>query len=168
MAKNAKKQYTTVAEVVQAVGANYYSLSLLEYLERYHPDLALDYEFVKMRTERASQYAANYVKDHGTDALTQREANNAAYEILTSGLEFSAHEIIFNIVDEYYDRTSYARMYEEIQPIAIALRPKLESIFKKYPTDDPEFTASCAYDDMVAKLTKKAEKLLEKRDELPF
>jgi hypothetical protein len=164
----AKKKYTTVAEVAQAIGLNHSALSLLEYLERYHPDLALDYDFIMQRADIASQHAADYVKRHGTDALSQREASNSAYEILTAGLEFSEHEIIFNIVDDYYDQTGYARPWGEVQSTAIELRPQLKSIFKKYPTDNPEFTASCEYDEMVEKLTKKAEKLLQKRDELPF
>ena len=165
----AKKKYTTVAEVAQAIGMNYHALSLLKYLEQYHPDLALDYEFIMQRAGIASRHAAEYVREQGsTDALTQQEANNSAYAILTTGLEFSEHEIIFNLVDDYYDRTSYARPYEEVRSIAIELRPQLKSVFAKYPTDDPEFTASCEYDRMVEKLTKKAEKLLQKRDELPF
>jgi hypothetical protein len=165
-----KKKYTTVAEVAQAIGLNHHALSLLKYLEEYHPDLALDYEFIKQRADIASRHAEEYVRTHGsTDALTQREADNSAYSsILTAGLEFSEHNIIFHIVDDYYDRTDYARPYEEIRSIAIALRPKLKSIFAKYPTDDPEFPASCEYDQLVAKLTKKTEKLLQKRDELPF
>ena len=165
----AKKKYTTVAEVAQAIGMNYHALSLLKYLEQYHPDLALDYEFIMQRAGIASRHAEKYVREQGsTDALTQQEANNSAYAILTTGLEFSEHEIIFNLVDDYYDRTSYARPYEEVRSIAIELRPQLKSVFAKYPTDDPEFTASCEYDRMVEKLTKKAEKLLQKRDELPF
>ncbi|MDR0566333.1 MAG: DUF1896 domain-containing protein [Prevotellaceae bacterium] len=165
----AKKKYTTVAEVAQAIGLNYYALSLLEYLEQYHPDLALDYDFIVQRADIAAQHAADYVKEHGsTDALTQREANNSAYEILTSGLEFSEHSIIFHIVDNYYYEKGDTHKSEEVRSIAIELRPRLKSIFAKYPTDDPEFTASCEYDRMVEKLTKKIERLLQKRDELPF
>ena len=164
----AKKKYTTVAEVAQAIGQHYHALSLLKYLEQYHPDLALDYEFIMERADIAAQHAADYVKEHGTDALTQREANNSSYSILTSGLEFSEHEIIFDVVDNYYYDKGSTRKYEEVRSIAIELRPRLKNIFAKYPTGDPEFTASCEYDRMVEQLTKKAEKLLQKRDELPF
>jgi hypothetical protein len=164
-----KKKYTTVAEVAQAIGMNHHALSLLKYLEDYHPDLALDYDYIKQRADIASRHAEEYVRAHGsTDALTQREADNSAYAVLTEGLEFSQHNIILHIVDDYYDRTDYARPYEEVRSIAIELRPKLKSIFAKYPTDDPEFPASCEYDQLLAKLTKKVEKLLQKRDELPF
>jgi hypothetical protein len=48
------------------------------------------------------------------------------------------------------------------------LRPQLKSIFVKYPTDNPEFTAEVEYDEMIEELTEEAEKLLQKRDELPF
>jgi hypothetical protein len=116
----------------------------------------------------AAECAAKHIEAHDTDGLSQSEARSAAYAILTSGLEFSEHSIIFSIVDDYYDRTDYARKSEEVRSIAMELRPRLKSIFAKYPTDDPEFPASCEYDDMVAKLTKKAERLLQKRDELPF
>jgi hypothetical protein len=166
----AKKKYTTIAEVAQAIGMDYYALSLLKYLKDYHPDLALDYDFIKHRAEIASRHAADYVKEHGTDALTQREADNEAYAIMTADLEFSQHNIIQHIVDDYYYDKANTRPYEEVRAIAIELRPRLKSVFAKYPTDDPEFPASCEYDQMTTKLTKKIEQLLQKRerDELPF
>jgi hypothetical protein len=168
MASKAKKKYANTAEVARAIGLNYYGLSLLKYLKDYHPDLSLDYDFIMHRADMGSQCAADYVMSHGTDAMSQCEANNLAHQLMTEGLEFSEHDIIFNVVDEYYDRTGYARPAEEVRSIAIELRPQLKSVFAKYPTDDPGFPASCAYDDMVARLARKAARLLEKRDELPF
>jgi hypothetical protein len=115
--------------------------------------------------DRASYAAAVREKMEQNGLLQEAdcEANN-----IMADLEFSEHSIILNIVDDYYYDKADTRSYEEVCSIAIELRPKLKSIFAKYPTDDPEFPASCEYDQLVAKLTKKIEMLLQKRDELPF
>jgi hypothetical protein len=166
--KKAKKKYGTVAEVARAIGLNYYGLTVLRYLRDYHPDLALDYDFIMARASRGAQLEADYALAHGTDGFSQSEARRLSHEVMLGDLEFSEHSIIFGIVDDYYDRTSYSRGSEEVRAVAIELRPQLKSIFAKYPTESLEFAASCEYDEMVAKLTKKAEKLLQEREELPF
>jgi hypothetical protein len=164
----AKKKYSTVAEVAQAIGINYYGLTVLKYLDDYHPDLALDYDFIMERANSGAQCVEDYILEHGTAAHFQSEARIRAHEVMLSDLEFSEHSIITTIVDDFYARTSYARGSSELRSVSMELRPQLKSIFAKYPTSDPEFPASCEYDEMVEKLTKKAEKLLQKREELPF
>jgi hypothetical protein len=158
-----KKKFTTVAEVAQEIGLNQLALKLLDYLDQYHPDLALDYDFIM---ERAS-YAAKVRERMALSGYAQ-EAEWECSRALMVDLEFSEHDIIFGIVDSYYARTDYAREPSEVKRIAIELRPQLKGIFAKYPTDNPEFTAEVEYDEMVEKLTKKVERLLKKRDELPF
>jgi hypothetical protein len=158
-----KKKFTTVAEVAQEIGLNHLALRLLDYLDQYHPDLALDYDFIMGR----SDYAAA-VRDRMELSGNVYGADDECNSVLMSGLEFSEHGIIFSIVDEYYYDLGRTKLPEESREIAIELRPQLKSIFKKYPTDNPDFTAEVEYDEMVEKLTKKVHRLLEKRDELPF
>jgi hypothetical protein len=163
--KNEMEKFTTVTEVAWKIGLNHLALKLLDYLDQYHPDLALDYDFI---VERAS-YAAE-VRDKIARGGNVQEADWECNRVLMAGLDFSEHSIIFDIVDSYYSGLGSAKSYEELKKIAIDLRPQLKIIFKKYPTGDPEFTAEVAYDEMVKKLTKKTGKLLEKRDldALPF
>jgi hypothetical protein len=44
----------------------------------------------------------------------------------------------------------------------------LKGVFAKHPTGNPDFTAEIEYDAMIKDLTGEAEKLLQKRDKLPF
>jgi hypothetical protein len=162
-----KRKYNTVAEVADAIGLNHHALTLLEFLKEYHPDLALDYDFIMEHADDAARVEADYIREHGTDGWAQSAARSVANEhLIPASLNFSEHEIIMKIVDDYYADKDY----EELRAISIEVRPQLKSIFAKYPTDDAEFTASCEYDEMVERLTKKTKKLLEKRDvdALPF
>jgi hypothetical protein len=162
------KQFTTVAGVAKEIGLNHLALRLLDYLDQYHPDLALDYDFIMERAGYAATVRDNMIKSsNGHPALLQ-EAESECNRVLMSDLEFSEHDIIFNIVGEYYARTDYAREPKEVREIAVELRPQLKGIFAKYPTDNSEFTAEVEYDEMIEELTDEIEKLLQKRDELPF
>jgi hypothetical protein len=152
-----------VSEVAQAIGLHDLGLRLLNYLDQYHPNLALDYEFIMQRADHAAEVRSRMERDGNF-----QEADWEANSVLMAGLEFSRHSIIFDIVDNYYARTDCARQPAEVKKIAIELQPQVDGIFSKYPTEDAEFTASCEYDDMIIKLTKAAEKSLQKRDELPF
>jgi flagellar basal body-associated protein FliL len=71
-------------------------------------------------------------------------------------------------VDTYYYEQNNTKMPEEVKAIAVELRPQLKNIFAKYPTDDQDFSAEVEYDEMIDELTKEIEKLLQKKDELPF
>jgi hypothetical protein len=162
------KKFTTVAEVAKEIGLNHLALKLLDYLDQYHPDLALDYDFIMERANYAATVRDNMIKNsHGHPALLQ-EAESECNRVLMADLEFSEHDIIFNIIDEYYYEHQDTRSPAEVKRIAIELRPQLKVIFAKYPTDDPEFTAEVEYDEMIAELSKEIEKLLQKKDELPF
>jgi len=169
-----KKKYTTVQEVAQAIGANAYGLRLLEYLDQYHPDLALDYDYIMERANRAAQAGENYVREHGTNELRQMEASEAANEVLMAGLGFSKFDEVFRICAQIiYDAGILMPDDDTRQLVARQLLPKFESIFLKYPISNPDFTAEVEYDEMREKLTKKAEKLLapiiqKERDALPF
>ncbi|MDR1897273.1 MAG: DUF1896 domain-containing protein [Prevotellaceae bacterium] len=163
-----KKKFTTVAAVAREIGLNHLALKLLDYLNQYHPDLALDYDFIMERADYAATVRDDMIKQsNGHPALLQ-EAESECNRVLMADLEFSEHSIIFDIVDSYYAQHSYARQPAEVKRIAIELRPQLKSIFAKYPTNDPEFTAEVEYDEMVEELTNEAKILLDKREELPF
>ncbi|MDR1227299.1 MAG: DUF1896 domain-containing protein [Prevotellaceae bacterium] len=158
-----KKKFTTVAEVAQEIGVNHLALRLLDYLDQYHPDLALDYDFIMERADYAAE-----VRDKLERSGDPHGASEECNRMLMADLEFSEHEIIFDIIDSYYSELESGKGYRWVREIAVELRPQLKSIFQQYPTDNPEFTAEVAYDQMVKKLKKKIKKLLQKRDELPF
>jgi hypothetical protein len=159
-----KQKFSTVAEVAQAIGTNRLALTLLDYLDQYHPDKALDYDFIMQRADYAAEVRDKMLQSGHHVGVAEGECNH----VLMADLEFSEHEIIFDIIDSYYARTDYARELEDVKRIAIELRPQLKSIFGKYPTSNPEFTGEVEYDEMVERLTGKIEQLLKKRDELPF
>jgi hypothetical protein len=162
------KKFTTVAEVAEKIGLNHLALRLLEYLDQYHPDLALDHDFIIDRANYAAEIRDNIIKNSDGNPALLQEAESECNRVLMADLEFSEHDIISNIIGEYYYAQEDTRTYEEVKGIAIELRPLLKAIFTRYPTDNPEFTAEVEYDEMVEELSKEIEKLLKKRDELPF
>jgi hypothetical protein len=163
-----RKKFTIVAEVAQEIGLNHLALKLLNYLDQYHPDLALDYEFIMERSNYAAACRDDLIKSSNGQSELLQYAESECNSILMEGLEFSEHSIISNIVDDYYYGQGKTKMPAEVKEIAIELRPQLKNIFAKYPTGDPEFTAEVEYDEMIEELSNAAEKLLQKRDELPF
>jgi hypothetical protein len=163
-----KKKFITVTAVAREIGLNHLALKLLSYLDQYHPDLALDYDFIMERADYAATVRDDMIKQSkGHPALLQ-EAESECNRVLMADLEFSEHSIIFDIVDSYYHEKGDTKEYSIVKEIAIQLRSQLKSIFAKYPTNDPEFTAEGAYDEMIEELTNEAKRLLEKMDELPF
>lgn len=167
------KKYTTVAEVAQAIGLNAYGQRLLQYLDQYFPDLAIDYEYIMSKAQSAAEAAEEYVRVHGTDPIHQMGASEVANEVLMAGLHFSKFDEIFSVVAEIiYEEEADISDYEA-RKLSLQWLPKFESIFAKYPTDNKDFTAEVAYDEMKEKLTVKARKLLapeiEKvKESLPF
>ena len=169
----AKKKYTSVAEVAQAVGMNKYALRLLKYLDQYHPNKVLDYEFIMQRADMAAAAAESYVRTNGTSPAHQIAASEAANEVLMAGLESSKFDIVFSIADSILYEAGLGLEYDETKEIVLRVLPKFESIFAKYPIDDPDFTAEVEYDEMIEKLTKKAKTVLQpeiekEKEKLPF
>ncbi|MDR1182357.1 MAG: DUF1896 domain-containing protein [Bacteroidales bacterium] len=162
------KNFTTVAEVAQKIGLNNLALRLLEYLNQYHPDLALDYDFIMGRAGYAATVRDDMIRSSDGNPALQQKAESECNRVLMADLEFSEHSIIFGIIDEYYYEQGRTKKPAEVKGLAIELRPHLKNIFAKYPTDNPEFTAEVEYDEMVEELQEEIEKLLQKRDELPF
>jgi cysteinyl-tRNA synthetase len=162
------KKITTVAEMAKKIGLNHLALRLLNYLDQYHPDLALDYDFIMERANYAASVRDKIVKRSNENSALLQEAESECNRMLMADLEFSEHSIIFDIVDNYYYEQNDTKTPVAVKQIAIELRPQLKTIFAKYPIDNPEFTAEVEYDEMIEELTKEIEKLLQKRDELPF
>jgi hypothetical protein len=159
---------TTVAEVAKKIGLNNLALRLLDYLDQYHPDLALDYDFIMERANYAATVRDDMIRSSEGNPALQQEAESECNCVLMADLEFSEHSIIFGIIDEYYYEQGHTKKPAEVKRIAIELRQQLKNIFAKYPTDDPDFTAEVEYDEMVEELQEEIEKSLQKRDELPF
>jgi hypothetical protein len=165
-----KKKFTTVAEVAKELGLNHNGLKLLDFLDQYYPEDALDIDYIRERAASAAAVKEKYLLENGTSSEHRQQADHLENEVLMGGLGYSLskHELISNAVDKHYYKIGSNKTDGEVKLIAMALRPKLESLFAKYPTGDEEFTASGEYDDLVEKLQKKVVKLCEKRDELPF
>ncbi|MDR1181184.1 MAG: DUF1896 domain-containing protein [Bacteroidales bacterium] len=162
------KKNTTVAEVARKIGLNHLALKLLDYLDQYHPDLALNYDFIMERANYAATVREDMIKNSNGNSALLQEAESECTRVLMADLEFSEHDIIFGIIDEYYYEQGHAKKPAEVKELAIELRPQLKNIFAKYPTDDPDFPAEFKYDEMIDELTKEIGKLLQKKDELPF
>jgi hypothetical protein len=115
-------------------------LKLLDYFDQYHPDLALDYDFIMERANYAARVRDNIIKKSNENSALLQEAESECNHVLMADLEFSEHSIVFDIVDYYYEQNS-TKIPEEVRQIAIELRPQLKAIFAKYPADNPDFTA---------------------------
>ncbi|GHT69552.1 hypothetical protein FACS189452_10300 [Bacteroidia bacterium] len=171
-----KKKYTTKEAVAAELGANYWALKLLDFFWDYFPEEALDIDFIRSKAADAAAAEEKNALEYGTDPVQQITNRERATEVLYGwyGYALSKHDIICNIIEDYY----YDREISEIKPphnskwsrkstrdLAIELLPKLSSIFKKYEETyamDESFTAEPDYDKMIAELTKKAKKLLDK------
>jgi hypothetical protein len=56
-----KKTYTTVAEVAEDLGLNYYALKLLNFLEQYYPEDALYIDYIRGKADDAAAARKKYV-----------------------------------------------------------------------------------------------------------
>ena len=166
-----KKKYTTKQEVAADLGANYWGLKLLNYLWDYFPEDAMDIDFIREKAADAAATEEKYLLEHGTDPVNQIEARRVANETLKGsyGYALSKYEMLFPIIDDYcYEHQTECNRVKEL---TLELIPKFASIFNKYAEKyefNESFRAEPDYDKFEAELRKKAEKILDKRFELPF
>ncbi len=114
---------------------SFYQTSLLLFLMESHPELSTDRRFIR---RRAKQAAAAYERAFD-DGLGVQESIDAANKTLYSGLHFSRHDTIENIL---WNEFSNEVATDESRDSAIRLRPLLEPIFLKYDiTDDFAYTS---------------------------
>ena len=117
---------------------SYYGLLLLSYLKESHPEKADDNDFIRLRSELASEAYTNAV----INGYTQQSAEEIASSILYEGLLFSRYDTIRNVlINEFTIVPS-----ERINSLALELLLPCEEVFSEYPVNDtfassPEYTA---------------------------
>ncbi|HBK40872.1 MAG TPA: hypothetical protein DDZ57_04790 [Porphyromonadaceae bacterium] len=125
---------------------SYFTLTLQSYLNESFPELSVDKTFIE---ERADLAAKTY-----SDALaaghTQIEAAELSNSVLYEGLHFSGFDTLFKVVCNEFD-TYMAD--EDLRPFAQKMYPHCKEVFANYPTDEPEFIDSPAYDLLYTELT---------------
>lgn len=107
------------------VHSRYYN-ELKHYLEDYHPNLAMDEEFITTRSELAHETFIECSRE----GLNMEECQNEVNEVLYSGLHFSLYQLVEDIIEEinlsFSDKDKFImQMFFLIQPIA-----------EKYKLDD--------------------------------
>lgn len=125
---------------------SYFTLTLQSFLNESFPELAADKTFVKERSDLAAQtYADALLAGH-----THPEAAELSNEVMYEGLGFSKFDTLFNVVcEEFYNEIPD----EELRPFALKVYPHCQEVFDQYPTDEPDFADSAAYDLLYTELT---------------
>jgi Domain of unknown function (DUF1896). len=129
----------------EPIEMSYYGLSLLSFLKESHPDKANDTAFVEARANLAAE---TYEKAL-LNGYVQLQAEEMANEVLFSGLYFSQHDTIINVLwNEFSDEVPQG----DASKIAIRLLPHLKDIFEKYPFSD-DFAYTPEYEQLYTELT---------------
>lgn len=115
---------------------------LKSFLDKYHPNLSGDIEFIESRSELAQQTFIDSSKSGNNVEDSMRDAR----EVLYNGLHFSVYQLINDIIEEEFPsvtdiETFGLKMYEHIQPI-----------LSEYHIDD-QFERSSKYDDLYNRIT---------------
>lgn len=116
---------------------NVFYNELKDFLDKYHPNLSADIEFIESRSELAQQTFIDSSKNGDNVEDSMRDAR----EVLYNGLHFSVHQLINDIIEEEFPsitdtETFRLKMYEHIQPI-----------LSEYHIDD-QFERSSKYDEL--------------------
>lgn len=123
---------------------SYYGLSLLSYLKESHPEKVSD-TFIETRADIAASTFENAI----IEGNTQSQAEELANQALFTGLHFSKHDTIVNILwNEFTNEVSQ----ENAKEVAIKLLPHLEKVFEKYLLSD-DFASSSDYELLYTELT---------------
>jgi hypothetical protein len=124
---------------------SYFRLSLVVFLRESHPQRATDEKFIAARTEAALDAYRQAVKNGGNPL----EAEQAANEVLFSGLHFSKYDTLKNILwNEFFNEIPE----DETAAFALKLLPECESIFADYSLTE-DFAYSPEYELLYTELT---------------
>jgi hypothetical protein len=142
-----QKKFTTVSGVANAIGdKNKEALQMLDFLDQFHPNLALDYDFIMQCVED--------FRKKPNDGLIPYALNWSEYEIVRSAID-----------NAYFPADSELPIlgHNYAKALAIELLPKFKhDIFDKYIAEDTNpvaFSAEPEYDEMRAELEKQISKL---------
>lgn len=124
---------------------SYYGLSLLSFLKESHPDKVNDTAFIEAR----ANLAANTYENALREGYVQSGAEEMANDVLYTGLHFSCHDAIVNVLwNEFADEVPQG----DAREIAIRLLPHLKTIFDKYSLSD-DFAYTLEYESLYTELT---------------
>ncbi len=126
---------------------SYFKLRLMVFLKESHPDKVNDRQFIRQRSDLASQAYGNAIQS-GQNHL---EAEQTASAELFRGLQFSKYTILFEILSEEFSNTVSE---DKISQYALELMPLCKDIFSKYSLDDG-FADTAEYGKLNTELTGK-------------
>ena len=137
---------TTNTTKIEQSDLSYFTLTLQSYLNESFPELASDDTFIQERSDLASQTNA--------DALlaghTHPEASELSNAVLYEGLHFSQFDMLFKVVCNEFDALMAD---EELRPFTLKVYPLCKTVFENYPTDEPDFADTPAYQLLYTELT---------------
>jgi hypothetical protein len=135
---------------------SYFRLSLTDFLRESHPERLKDNRFILSCTEAALEAYEQAIKN----GSNPQEAIGQANAVLFSGLHFSRHDTLKNILwNEFPDEVP-----EDVAGLlAIRLLPECEPVFARYPLSDG-FAYEPEYDLLYTELTGTIALYLESRN----
>lgn len=115
---------------------SYFTTTLQNYLNDYHPQLMSDASFIKTRSEQASEMFARCVRDGCSCMEAVQQANSA----LHAGLAFSKYQTILSVLEQDFEAISE----QQRRSVAERMLPVCEPVFSLYEINDdfeysPEF-----------------------------
>lgn len=124
---------------------SYHGLSLLSFLKESHPDKVNDTAFIEARANLAADTYENALRE----GYVQSGAEEMANDVLYTGLHFSCHDAIVNVLwNEFADEVPQG----DAREVAIRLLPHLKVVFDKYPLSD-DFAYTLEYESLYTELT---------------
>jgi len=124
---------------------SYFRLSLIDFLKESHTERLRDNRFIIARTDAATEAYEQAIRSGDTPI----EAVERANAVLFSGLHFSKHDTLVNILwNEFADEIPE----DEVKAFAIDFLPHCEPVFAEYPFTDG-FAYEPEYDLLYTELT---------------
>ena len=134
---------------------SYFRLSLMDFLRESHPERSKDHRFIIACTEAATDAYERAIRS-GDNPLQATEQANA---VLYSGLHFSKHDTLVNILwNEFANEVPE----DDAKSLAIELLPDCEPIFAGYPLSD-NFAYEPEYELLYTELTGTIALIIESR-----
>jgi len=124
---------------------SYFRLSLMAFLKESHPERLKDNRFVLSCADAAAESYEQAI----LNGDTPEEAIEQANAVLFSGLHFSKHDTLKNILwNEFSDEVPE----DDARELAEKLLPECESVFAEYPLSD-SFAYEPEYELLYTELT---------------
>lgn len=124
---------------------DYYELSLLQYLQEYHPEKAHDLNFIKLRADSAAEvYEQSRLEGYDISG-----AQELAMAELIRDLHFSKYYMVLNIIE-----SEFRNEIPEDKKMALVkeMSSRLDSIFSRYKLWD-EFEQTPEYNSLYNEIT---------------